>query len=130
MTVLLAKFKPQSYYGGAMVMGTFQIIDGILALVEYRSSLTTAFSLLEILWFVASLVVLLVFQLRRFSLLVPLLFICYFVFSYMYGSLLLASSVTNELVLPLGYVITYILFAMTYVYSSCQAYLHASNSMH
>jgi len=86
---LINKLKPKHYLSGAIVIGFFQIVDGILGINHYRSSITTAFSLIELLWFLYTLIILLNFQYHKLNLQTPLLYIAYFVLSWLYGTYLL-----------------------------------------
>lgn len=93
----LYKLKPQHYLTGAIVIGFMQIIDGLLALSGYRSSLATAFSLLEMLWLLVSLIYVLAFQKQLIKPLIPMMYIGYYIFSWLYGSYLLSQKSTGEL---------------------------------
>ena len=122
MSFHISQLDPKKYLTGAMVMGFFLFVDAILALNNYRSTLTTVFSLLEIFWFIASLVFLLSFKYQKIPLLVPLLFVSYFVLSYLYGSFLLATAHDTQLVLPFGFVVNVVIFACIYLVASFSAY--------
>ena len=59
------ELKPKIYLSGAMVIGFFQIIDGITALIGHSSHLARAFSLVEICWLIVSLVFFLAFKRQK-----------------------------------------------------------------
>jgi len=122
MSFQISQLDPKKYLTGAMVMSLFLFVDVILALNDYRSSITTAFSLLENLWFIASLVFLLSFKYQRLPLLVPLLFVSYFGLSYLYGSFLLVTTDGAQLVLPIGIIVMVGVFACVYLIASLRAY--------
>ncbi len=97
------------------MLGLFEVIDGLAALGGYRGSLATAFSLLELVWFLFTLVALLAFQKQSFSLLTPLLYTGYFTLSWFYGSFLIASSPENQVMqLPAWFMWVATLFGASY----------------
>ena len=98
---LIHKLQPKHYLSGAVVIGFFQIIDGILGINHYRSSITIAFSLIELLWFLYTLVIILNFQYLKVSLRTPLFYTAYYVFSWLYGTYLLnTTEFSDGFVLP------------------------------
>ncbi|MDX1812816.1 MAG: hypothetical protein R3240_12745 [Gammaproteobacteria bacterium] len=88
--------KPNTYLSGAMVIGFLQIIDGVLGINNFRSSITTAFSLLELCWFIYSLIMTLNFRRLQLKILSPLMFVLYYFFSWLYGSYILYTQPMGE----------------------------------
>lgn len=83
---ILSQLPPKHYLTGAMVIGFMEVIDGLFALSGFRGDIATAFSLVELLWFLMSLLYLLAFQKQGMPLLIPSIYIIYTIFSWLYGS--------------------------------------------
>lgn len=106
-----------------MVLGFFQVADGLTALSGYRSSLNTAFSLLELIWFLVTLVFVLAFQKQHYKIFVPLIYIVYYVFSWLYGSYLLTQrEIGIALQLPMWFMVLASSFGAIYCASAFRAY--------
>jgi len=123
MQLDLSLFDHNKYLAGCLVIGIFQSIDSLVALAEIKNGYTTAFSLLELLWFLCSLFFLLVFKQKQLSLLLPLIYITYYLFGWFYGSyLLMNADGANELVLPIWYKVFAGLFGV--LFFSLAHYFH------
>ena len=120
----LDKLNPKIYLSGAIVMGFFGIFDGLYALNGYSSSLSLAFSQLEICWFVISMVFFLAFKKQSLHLLVPGMYMMYSLYGWFVGSYLLSNKLPGqELVLPVWYMVSATLFGLIYCIYSSRAYM-------
>jgi len=120
----LDNLNPKIYLSGAIVIGFFGIIDGLYALNGHSSSITLAFSLLEICWFVISMVFLLAFKKQSLDLLVPGMYILYSLYGWVVGSYLLANKIPGQVLsLPVWYMISATLFGLFYCIFSSRAYM-------
>jgi len=117
------ELKPKIYLSGAIVIGFFQIIDGITALIGHSGHLARAFSLVEICWLIVSLVFLLAFKRQKLNLLIPSLFIGYSLYGWFVGSYLISMLLPGEsLALPTWFIISAIMFGLVYCVSSLYFY--------
>ena len=119
----LDNLNPKIYLSGAIVIGFFGIIDGVLGLFGYSGSIAQAFSLVEICWFLTSMVFLLAFKKQNFQLLIPALYMLYTLYGWLVGSYLLSIKQPGQgIILPVWYMISATLFGLFYCYMSTRAY--------
>ena len=109
----LSKFDHKKYIAGCMVIGLFQTVDSLVAIAGIKNNLTTAFSLIELLWFLVTLVFFLAFKYKGLSVVLPSAYAVYYLFGWFYGSYLLSQEA--ELVLPLWYMVFAGLFGIFYM---------------
>ena len=103
MNIDLSSINTKHYLSGAIIIGIAQSIDSLVALTNIYNVFTTAFSLIELTWFLVSVFYLLVFRCQQFSQLLPTLYIVYYLFGWFYGSYLLTIQLQPTLILPVWY---------------------------
>ncbi len=115
MYLNLSILNPKIYLSGAMAIGGLQMIDGMLAWYAVQTNIATAFSLLELLWFLVSILYFTAFWQRQQPNQVPSCYLIYYLGSWLYGSYLLANTRDTEpLTLPSGYILIAIVFGIFY----------------
>ena len=120
----LSKFNPKIYLSGAVVIGFFEIIDGLYGLNGYSSGLSRAFSLIEVCWFIISIFFLLAFKKQNLHLLVPAMYVFYSFYGWLVGSYLLSQKPPGELIsLPVWYMVSATIFGLVYCVVSSRIYL-------
>ena len=119
----LQQLNPKIYLSGAIVLGFFEVIDGIFTFRGYASGITQAFSLLELSWFLVTIVFFFSFKKQQITLLVPGLYIGYTLYGFIVGSYLLSIKLPTEvLVVPVWFIISAALFGLIYCIISIRTY--------
>ena len=119
----LSRFNPKYYLSGAIVVGFFEIIDGLSGLNGYSGNFSRAFSVLEVCWFVTSMFFFLVFKKQNLVVLVPAMYVLYSFYGWMVGSYLISIKSSGEMmVLPVWYMISATLFGLIYFVVSLRTY--------
>ena len=119
----LSRFNPKYYLSGAIVVGFFEIIDGLSGLNGYSGNFSRAFSVLEVCWLVVSMFFLLAFKKQNLVVLVPAMYIFYSIYGWMVGSYLISIKSAGEMmVLPVWYMVSATLFGLIYFVVSLRTY--------
>ena len=106
MSFDLTRVDHKKYVAGSLVIGVAQIIDSCVVLYGIKNNLTTAFSLLELCWFLMSLFFVAVLRSKQLPVTLPIIYICYYIFGWFYGSYLIASMPHEQtLLLPTWYMV-------------------------
>lgn len=111
----LQNTNPKIFYSGAIVIGFLGVIDGAMMLLGQGNSLNQAFSLIEVCWFLISIYFFFSFKSQELSLLIPTVYIGYTFYGLLIGAVLLYSSPTGDLSLPVWYMVTATLFNLVYL---------------
>lgn len=115
--------NPKVYLSGAIVVGFLSIIDGLLGLIGYSGGVAQAFSLLEICWFITSMIFLLAFKKQELHLLVPGMYVLYTFYGWLVGSYLLSiKQPGQEIALPIWYMVSATAFGLFYCLISTRTY--------
>jgi len=121
--IKLNNLNPRIYLSGAIVIGCFGIVDGLLGLFGYSGDIAQAFSLLEICWAVTSMIFLLAFKIQNLQLFVPGMYVLYTFYGWLVGSYLLSiQQPGQELSLPIWYMISATVFGLLYCFVSVRTY--------
>ena len=119
----LSSLDHKKYLSGAMVIGIAQSIDSIIALAGMHNSVTTAFSLIELCWFLVSMLYFVSFYQKNFSIKLPLIYLIYYLFGWFYGSYLLSVVAADSgLIIPTWYMLFAGFFGIFYFSYSYYCY--------
>jgi len=112
------------YLSGCIVIGLLQIVDGGLALNHVKHEWLTAFSILENVWFLVTLVFYFIFKNQNLSLVIPSSFLLYMVIGVIYGIFLVSTSHDAFFELPVWYKVYATLFGCYFFLFSTWCYVY------